>query len=166
MSTKKKLYKKLKNSSKGSFSKTEIFKSKARQVHGNKYDYSKSIYKGARVKVHIICPIHGDFYQTPFEHVNCQAGCHYCGYNRFNKDLFLEFVNKIHIHKYTYHDADLIMYRRTLDIIKIECPTHGIFYQRLDVHLNGNGCPACSGRPYNYKNQVIYDTQELSTFIN
>ena len=35
------------------------------QIHGNKYDYSKVKYKNNSVKVCIICPIHGDFWQTP-----------------------------------------------------------------------------------------------------
>ena len=40
---------------------TEEFIELARQVHGDKYDYSKTVYVNKRNKVIITCPIHGDF---------------------------------------------------------------------------------------------------------
>ena len=42
---------------------TEEFIELARQVHGDKYDYSKTVYVNKRSKVIITCPIHGDFEQ-------------------------------------------------------------------------------------------------------
>ena len=47
-------------------------------VHGGKYDYSKVKYVNQRTKVVITCPIHGDFEQTPKNHMNGQ-GCPKCG---------------------------------------------------------------------------------------
>lgn len=43
---------------------TEEFIAKAREVHGDKYDYSKVNYINNSTKVIIICPIHGEFEQT------------------------------------------------------------------------------------------------------
>ncbi len=40
---------------------TEQFIEKSRQVHGNRYDYSKVNYINSRTKVTIICPKHGEF---------------------------------------------------------------------------------------------------------
>ena len=37
----------------------------ALEKHGNKYDYSKVNYVNSRTKVCIICPLHGEFWQTP-----------------------------------------------------------------------------------------------------
>ncbi len=34
-------------------------------IHDNKYDYSKSIYISSGIEIIIICPIHGEFNQTP-----------------------------------------------------------------------------------------------------
>lgn len=59
---------------------TEQFISKARQVHENKYDYSKVKYINTRVPVIITCPIHGDFKQIPENHLK-GCGCSRC--NRF-----------------------------------------------------------------------------------
>lgn len=50
---------------------TSDFIQKAKEVHGDKYDYSKVEYKGASSKVCIICPEHGEFWQ--------QANCHLMG---------------------------------------------------------------------------------------
>lgn len=50
--------------------KTEYFINKANEVHGSKYDYSESIYVGSREKMKIICPIHGEFFQSYHDHVN------------------------------------------------------------------------------------------------
>ena len=56
---------------------TEEFINRARKVHGNKYGYSKVEYKNAHTKVCIICPIHGEFWQIPNDHLN-GCGCPKC----------------------------------------------------------------------------------------
>lgn len=55
----------------------EEFISKAESVHGNKYEYHKVDYITTNIKVCIICPIHGDFWQTPSNHLRGK-GCPYC----------------------------------------------------------------------------------------
>ena len=50
---------------------------RAKKCHGDRYDYSKVIYKNANTKVTIICPEHGAFEQTPSHHYNGQ-GCPKC----------------------------------------------------------------------------------------
>lgn len=46
-------------------------------VHGNKYDYSKVEYTSNKHKVCIICSIHGEFMQTPNDHIG-NHGCRKC----------------------------------------------------------------------------------------
>ncbi len=53
------------------------FVNKAKQVHGDKYDYSLVDYKNNRDKVKIICKIHGVFEQKPNAHL-CGHGCVLC----------------------------------------------------------------------------------------
>ena len=57
----------------------EEFITMAREVHGDKYDYSKVKYIGAHTKVCIICsePEHGEFWQTPNSHTKGR-GCPKC----------------------------------------------------------------------------------------
>lgn len=42
----------------------EEFIQKAQLVHGNVYDYSHVNYINSQIKVCIICPEHGEFWQT------------------------------------------------------------------------------------------------------
>lgn len=74
------------NSSKGTRKNKEYFITKSLEKHGNRYDYSKSIYKGSRIKIDIICNLHGVFNMMPYAHMSGQ-GCKECallnrGYNR------------------------------------------------------------------------------------
>jgi len=48
------------------------------KVHNNKYDYSKVKFKDIFTKVCIICPKHGEFWQTPNNHKNNARGCPGC----------------------------------------------------------------------------------------
>ena len=70
--------------------KTEEWIKRAEIVHGKKYDYSKVEYKDAYTKVCIICPIHGEFWQTPNNHIN-GAGCPNC--NSDNKSKMEENIH-------------------------------------------------------------------------
>jgi len=55
---------------------TEDFIKKARKIHGDKYNYSKVVYHKTHEKVCIICPIHGEFWQTPHDHLSSlRNGC-------------------------------------------------------------------------------------------
>ena len=55
--------------------KTTLFITKAVKIHKDRYDYSKVNYINAKTKVTIVCREHGDFQQTPSNHLynyNCQ----------------------------------------------------------------------------------------------
>lgn len=51
---------------------------RARQIHGDAYGYESVEYITAKKKVTICCPIHGNFEQTPDNHLNGN-GCPACG---------------------------------------------------------------------------------------
>ena len=57
---------------------TGEFISKSKLIHGDKYDYSKVEYVNNHSKVCIICPEHGEFWQTPANHLK-NRGCPICG---------------------------------------------------------------------------------------
>jgi very-short-patch-repair endonuclease len=65
-----------KNSQKNKFT-YETFIEKAKQIHGNRFDYSLVKYNGYENKIIIICSKHGEFEQTPHSHLN-GAGCRKC----------------------------------------------------------------------------------------
>ena len=68
-------------------------------IFGNKYDYSKTIYKKSHKKVCIICHKHGKFKVTPNNHIVCRQGCPRCSSSKGEK-LIEEYLVKYKI-KYT-----------------------------------------------------------------
>lgn len=60
------------------------FIAKAREVHGDKYDYSQVVYTGSQCKVTIVCPIHGAFEQRASAHLQ-GSGCKFCAAARTAK---------------------------------------------------------------------------------
>ncbi len=58
----------------------EEFIEKALNIHSGKYTYEKFTYINARKKSSIMCPKHGEFFQTPDSHLSGQ-GCPKC-YNK------------------------------------------------------------------------------------
>ena len=57
---------------------TEQFILEAKKIHGNKYDYSKTIYKTAKINLTITCLMHGDFSVKPGNHIIGKLGCKKC----------------------------------------------------------------------------------------
>jgi len=114
-------------------------------IHGNRYDYSKSIYKGVKNKIIITCREHGDFYQRVDGHFQGN-GCKTCAdalaSSRFyfSHDALIESFNKVHLNRYDY---SLIDYKNCRTKITIICDKHGTFQQKPKDHLAGKGCPSC-----------------------
>lgn len=69
--------------------KIEDFISQAKNTHGDKYDYTKVVYKHTDEKVAIICTIHGQFEQTPTAHLEGK-GCPKCKNNGFTLRGFIK----------------------------------------------------------------------------
>ena len=111
-------------------------------LYTSKFDYSKTIYKNNYTKVIITCPIHGDFEQTPLQHLRGN-GCVRCSAEK-EKDLiikqFLETANNLHNNKYTY---DMSTYKNNRTPIQMHCSNHGEFLQTTTNHLKGHGCRKC-----------------------
>ena len=118
----------------------------AQEIHDSKYDYSKVKYINTDTKVCIICPIHGEFWQTPHHHIRRRQGCPICRYvqiSRSNRQTIENFIYKaklVHDDKYDYSEIEYINNRTKLCII---CPIHGEFWQSPSNHLHGKGCPHC-----------------------
>ena len=126
----------------------------ARQIHGDKYDYSKSDFTKTGVKTCIICREHGEFYQTPGAHLAGQ-GCPKCaGRTCLTPEERIEQANKVHNYRYDYSKADLTKVSKKTCII---CPEHGEFYQNVGKHLKGQGCPKCAGNVMTLSHEEIIE---------
>ncbi len=122
---------------------TEQFIEKAKEVHGDKYDYSLTKYTNTLHKVKIICPEHGEFEQNANSHLTGN-GCNKCWRKRntTTKEQFIEKARKVHGDKFDY---SLVEYLGSHYKVKIICPQHGEFEQKSSSHLAGNGCNDCAG---------------------
>lgn len=117
----------------------------ARKVHGDKYDYSKVDYVNNHTKVCIICPIHGEFYQSMSGHMGGQ-GCPKCFADATRKrktrtqEEFLRLAKEAHGETYDYSKAVYVSGHSKVCII---CRKHGEFWQIAESHISGQGCPVC-----------------------
>ena len=135
------------------------FIKECRQIHGDKYDYSKVNYVNARTKVCIICPVHGEFWQLPSLHIGQKCGCPLCnGTFKKTKTMFVEEARKIHGDKYDYSK---VKYENTNKKVCIICPKHGEFWQKPYEHLKGHGCPKCNGRTKLTSNEFEQHAKEI-----
>ena len=125
---------------------TEEFIKDAISVHGDRYDYSKVNYINNRTKVVIICPEHGEFLQTPHDHLNNNK-CPKCALKERTQKRtktnhsFIEESIKIHNNKYDYSKS---VYKNAHTHLTIICPEHGEFSMKPNNHLKGQGCPICA----------------------
>ena len=141
----------------------EEFIKEAKKVHGDKYDYSKVEYVNNKTKVCIICPKHGEFWQTPKNHLNGQ-GCIKCSYklraekNQLTTEEFIEKARQIHGNKYDYSKVKYVNNKAKVCII---CPEHGEFWQTANMHLQGNGCKICGGNKKKTIEEFIKEAREI-----
>ena len=68
------------------------FIEKVKEIYGNKYDYSKTIYNGASKNIVCNCPIHGEFEKRACEFLQGK-GCPMCGSEKHqSEDRLFEFL--------------------------------------------------------------------------
>lgn len=127
--------------SSNNFDTTHTFIEKAKEVHGDKYDYSKVFYKNTYEPVIILCKIHGVFNKEPNKHLQ-GVGCRECSGAKEKLTTKMFISRSVHVHGSKF-DYSLVKYVNIDTHVKILCATHGVFEQTPYKHLMGNGCPKC-----------------------
>lgn len=134
------------------------FIERAKEIHGDKYDYTKANYINANTQIIIICKDHGEFNQIPDFHINRKCGCPKCSNNvKLNLLEFIEKSKQIHGNKYDYSQVNYVNNYTSIVLI---CKKHGEFIQKPFVHLN-HGCPSCINKTefkFFTKVQELYPT--------
>lgn len=142
---------------------TESFLGEAQEIHGNAYDYEKTVYRGAREKLIVTCPKHGDFEQVAFVHLRATPGeaCLACSYenrgerHQLTLNEFLQKAVELHGERYDYSRVKEV-FSGAGKVVPIGCSVHGIFQQLPISHLLGRGCSRCG-------KERMADTQRKST---
>lgn len=124
----------------------ESWRKKANIFHNYFYNYSKVIYVKSQQKIIIICPFHGDFFQSP--HTHLKSGCSKCGdvsvgnHKRHTKEKFTENANLIHNN---FYDYSKVIYKNNETKVIITCQLHGDFSMKPSNHtINKQKCPNCA----------------------
>lgn len=120
---------------------TEEYIRKARAVHGDRYDYSRTTYTKWNEKVTIVCRNHGPFKQRPEAHLRGQNCPRYPVNRKMTQEQFLARAREVHGDRYDYSKS---VYTRAGKPITIICPVHGEFVQNVSSHLQGHHCRACA----------------------
>ena len=142
---------------------TEDFIKKAREIHGDRYDYSKVKYVNYKTKVEIICPEHGEFYMTPNNHLQ-KHGCPTCKtwivqkHHKKDKNTFVKECDNIFNNKYNY---EYFEYIKSSVKGKVICPEHGEFWITPNNHLRGYGCPVCGGSKRSNTNEFVEKSKKI-----
>lgn len=129
------------------------FYEKIMSKHKDTYDYSESIFTHGTHKMKFICREHGEFYQTPEQHLRAKTPCIQCARAKVANDkvipfhIFVEKANIKHSGKYVYVEDTYISMSTPMEII---CPEHGSFLKKPTDHVSskrGNNCPSCFVHP-------------------
>lgn len=152
----------------------EWFVERATLVHGYKYDYSKTVFRGVNNQVLITCKTHGDFYQNGSTHLK-GSGCPLCAMEnrKMTTEEYVKRCSEVHNNKYDY---SLVEYSDIHKKVTIICPIHGSFKQIANSHLRGQGCPRCKAEAQkspifgfginDYVGNVVYDNGKTHPFYS
>lgn len=149
---------------------TEEFIKKAREVHGDKYDYSKVEYVNNQTKVCIICKDHGEFWQAPYTHLNGH-GCPKCAYKGdrqrhiYSQEEIIEKIRSLFGERYSF---EKVKYKAMKVPIILVCHEkdengveHGDFSMRpVNIFSSHQECPKCSK-----ENRIKLQRKPVEKFI-
>lgn len=118
--------------------KTDAFSRRLNESYPN-YTLVGGTYINAR-SIMTISDIHSNLFNICLNDLIKHAKLSY-GKSLNKNKLFESKSNLVHGDKYLYGNVNYISARSK---VSITCPTHGVFKQTPNNHLNGNGCPKCS----------------------
>jgi len=131
---------------------TEEFVSKAKEIYGDRFDYSKTFYTTLRTKLEIVCREHGPFKLYPYAHFTGNGGCRTCSRNKpITTEEYIQRAKSLHGNLYDYSEINYISGRNKVTII---CRKHGKFEVTANEHIRenrGSNCKKC-----------VYDMNRLS----
>jgi len=120
------------------------FVQKCEKIHPT-LSFKKTVYKNPKIKVIVICPIHGEYATFPYN-VLKGHGCNSCSVGAVTKKKrengLLDKCSLSHNNFYDYSLVDLSLPQESLQ--RIICPIHGEFKQSLQHHKRGHKCAKCA----------------------
>lgn len=148
------------------------FVERAKEIHGDKYDYSLVYYKTCKDRVEIICNTCGNhFTQTPDNHINLKRGCPVCKGSRISQSKTSpheKWVESIRSRNpYVEILEEIIRWDK-----KVLCCCKNCSHTWLTVPSSlkqGHACPRCAKTGFlshdNGKLYIMVDDPEVPTFM-
>lgn len=144
----------------------EEFLSRAKEKHGDRYDYSKineDNWKDSRHKVLVVCKKHGEWQCIPSTHILRGSGCPKCGYEEGSKKQTRTHEEYVAILKEKNPKIQCLeQYVRSQHKILHKCLIcdHKWKVVPNSLIIAGNGCPECGKRYYreNWAREVLEET--------
>lgn len=138
---------------------TEEFIRRAKEVHGDKYDYSLVDYNGEKVKVKIVCKIHGVFEITPYNHIH-GYGCPFCsGCAELTTENFQKKVRFLYGEKFDVSDV-IIDKNSKKEKVSVICNTCGKTFE-VNPYVftstrQGGKCPHCRNEQFRVEREETF----------
>jgi hypothetical protein len=136
----------------------EEFIKRAKEVHGDKFNYDNINFVNMSTHIEIICNKHGIIRTTPSIHL--KHDCERCSRERLSitGDEFINRAIEVHGDKYDYSET---VHGTKKDKIKIICKEHGPFYILKSSFLNEKiGCKKCNTH-YNNTERFIEKAKKI-----
>lgn len=143
----------------------------AKNIHGNLYDYSKVNYFSNKIKVEIICNLHGSFWQRPDGHLFQKSGCFACksmnavknfGNIKNSSNLEKEWLKNLNILS-DYHQKILIIDNINYSV-DAYIPETNTIYEFFGDFWHGNiSLPKFASNKINKRNKKTFGELNLET---
>lgn len=125
-----------------------------KKVHGDKYIIPNDFqYTSNNKPMHIICPIHGDFYPYYGNFVTNGHGCKKCSCHIYENNEFINDIKNIYKNVFDYDEVEFKGYRKK---VTIKCNKCGKIHKVLPkTLLNGNFSCDCTKSKYTMLENIV-----------
>jgi hypothetical protein len=129
------------------------FIERAKEKHGNRFEYSRVEYTGRKNYIEIRCAEHDVWFNCiAGNHLNGDGSCPICSVEKSTAHAVERKVDCAHRFKEKaiskhgdLYDYSQSVYVDSITKVVIVCKDHGPFKQSPCDHLKGAGCPSCKG---------------------
>ena len=125
------------------------------------FDYSRVLWRGKSVKVTIGCKACGGWFDMLTRYHKQGKGCPSCELDTFVQTKLIPKFREVHGDNYDY---SAMAYMGLNTKVSIICSEHGVFHQKPNKHLKGQGCVRCAGTHRHTTVEFISKAQQAHQF--
>src|SRR5699024_2206313 len=104
----------------------------AREIWGDRWDYSETVFEKHRIPVRIKCRLHGMFQQLVEYHLQKRVGCGQCSGQEVTQEEFIRRVEEVWGDRWDLSDTRYVNWSTHLSL---RCPEHDLLFQQTSSSL-------------------------------